>query len=66
VFGKGRHHVTSASVMIVKDDFRADGLMDGGLSSSSVAGSLLWIAAVDDQSLRLGLAIVIRLTYRIG
>jgi len=46
VFGKGRHHVTSASVMIVKEDFKADGLMDGGLSSSSVAGSLLWTVAV--------------------
>lgn len=46
VFGNGRHHVTSASVRIVREDFRAEGLLFGGVSSSSVAGSLSWTFAI--------------------
>jgi hypothetical protein len=39
VFGKGRHHVTSASVRIVREDFKVEGFMEGAFCEETAAGN---------------------------
>ncbi len=47
MFGKGRHHVTSASVKIVrKEGFDEEGLKVDGVGSSSDSGSSVTPLAV--------------------